>query len=712
MRAFAISSIAAGVLGVQHEMSASGRVNPIRRVVTLLQDMQAKVTVEGAKEKELYDKFSCYCRTGSGELQGSIDAADTKIPQVESALAQAEALLKQLEDDLSRHKADRADAKAALASASALREKEAAAYAKESGDLTTNIAALEKAIKVLSDGMAGGSFLQSSTASVIRRLAVDADMSSADRDMLSAFLSQGQSEGYVPQSGQIVGILKQLQDTMKANLAEVQAAEEAAIKAYEGLAAAKTKEIQATTDAIESKTVRHGETGVEIVNMKEDLDDTQKALAADQGFLADLDKNCATKKAEWEERSATRAQELVALADTIKILNDDDALELFKKTLPTPSLLQQTSTAKDMKRRALAALKAKGTPDSRLNLIALALRGQSMGFEKVVKMIDDMVALLGKEQIGDDEKKAFCEAELDKAEDKLKGLNIQTADLETAIENANGQVATLADEIAKLTDDVKHLDSDVATATDLRKQEHADNTETIANDSAAKQLLEIAKNRLAKFYTPKLYRAAPKTELSAENRVVVSMGGTVAPTPAPGGIAGTGVVAFAEVHAHDSRVAPQPPPETWDAYTKKGEEHTGVVEMLNLLKADLDKEIAETQVNEKEAQAEYETFMADSAAKRVAVTKSIAMKEAAKADLGAELQRLTEEKGSTMKEAMATAEYIKDLHLDCDWLLQNFQARKDARAGEVESLKNAKAVLSGASYSLLGTSSQRNLLRH
>merc|ERR1711870_138425 len=156
---------------------------------------------------------------------------------------------------------------------------------------------------------------------------------------------------------------------MKTSLADVQAAEEAAIKAFEGLAAAKSKEIQANTDAIESKTQRHGDMGVEIVNMKEDLDDTQKALAADKKFLADLEKNCDTKQAEWEERSATRAQELLALADTIKILNDDDALELFKKTLPTPSLLQTAASSKQMKTQALTALKtSKG--DFRLNLIA------------------------------------------------------------------------------------------------------------------------------------------------------------------------------------------------------------------------------------------------------------------------------------------------------------------------------------------------------
>merc|ERR1719222_1187545 len=225
---------------------------------------------------------------------------------------------------------------------------------------------------------------------------------------------------------------------------------------------------------------------------------------------------------------------------------------------------------------ALTALEgARRQHDSKLSLVAMALRGSTQGFEKVIKMIDDMVVLLGKEQVADDDKKAYCEAELDKAEDKLKGLNIKTADLEKAIDEANGQIATLADEIATLEAGIKALDKEVADATEMRKEEHAANVDTIANDSAAKQVIEIAKNRLAKFYTPKLYKAAPKVELSAENRVVVSMGGTVAPTPAPGGIAGTGVTVFADVSAH---VAPPPPPETWDAYTKKGEEHTGVVE--------------------------------------------------------------------------------------------------------------------------------------
>merc|ERR1719272_864447 len=93
--------------------------------------------------------------------------------------------------------------------------------------------------------------------------------------------------------------------------------------------------------------------------MKDDLDDTSKALLDDKKFLADLEKGCSTKAAEWAERCKTRAGELLALADTIKILNDDDALELFKKTLPAPSasLMQMSESTKAMKAKALAGIR-------------------------------------------------------------------------------------------------------------------------------------------------------------------------------------------------------------------------------------------------------------------------------------------------------------------------------------------------------------------
>merc|ERR1719195_1990284 len=151
----------------------------------------------------------------------------------------------------------------------------------------------------------------------------------------------------------------------------------------------------------------------------------------------------------------------------------------------------------------------------------------------------------------------------------------------------------------------------------------------------------------------------PNRELSAMNAVYVAEAGTV-PTVAPGGIAGTGVTVFADVSVHGQDVvAPPPPPETWDAYAKKGQEHAGVVEMINMLMTDLDKEMTQITTDEKDAQAEYEQFMADSAGKRASDSKSLADKEAAKADAEAELQRLTTEHKDTVKAAMDKAEQIK-----------------------------------------------------
>merc|ERR550537_1625025 len=122
---------------------------------------------------------------------------------------------------------------------------------------------------------------------------------------------------------------------------------------------------------------------------------------------------------------------------------------------------------------------------------------------------------------------------------------------------------------------------------------------------------------------------------------------------------------------------------------------------MSMMVADLDKEMQEVEVEEKDAQAEYETFMKDSAEKRALDAKSIEEKEGVKADLEAKLLKEEEEKTTTMKEAMHTSEYLAEVHGDCDWLLNNFATRKEARAGEVDSLVKAKAVLSGADYSLL-----------
>merc|ERR1719201_1051220 len=279
-----------------------------------------------------------------------------------------------------------------------------------------------------------------------------------------------------------------------------------------------------------------------------------------------------------------------------------------------------------------------------------------------------MVALLGKEQADDDSKKEMCEMQIDKAEDDMKTLDVTISDLEKSIEDSKEEIATLTDEIAALTEGLKQLDKDVAEQMDMRKEEHEDYVTTMAANTAAKELIEFAKNRMNKFYNPGQYKAPPKRKLTEEERITLNNGGTLAPTEAPGGIAGTGI-GFMQVsaHKHMSDGAPPPPPETFDAYSKKSQESNGVIAMMDMLVADLDKEMQEMEVEEKDAQSEYEKFTREAAEKRVTDSKSITDKEGAKADAEATVEKESGERVNTMKETFATMNFLKSLHGDCDW---------------------------------------------
>merc|ERR1719379_2542128 len=279
LAALCVSSEAfASTQGAASSTDLENAANPIRKVVTMLQMMVKKIEAEAVKETELYDKYMCYCKTADETLAKSIADANTKMPQLASDIKEAEAEKAQLEQDLETHQTDRDSAKAAMAKATEIREKEAAAFAKEESNDKANIDAIKKAITAIEKGVSGG-FLQTNAAGILKKLVVsNVDLVDYDREELVSFLQGTGSDNYAPKSGEIVGILKQLADEMDKDYAALVAQEEAAIKTYEELMAAKTKEVEALTKAIEEKLVRVGELRVEIVTMKNDLTDTEEAL--------------------------------------------------------------------------------------------------------------------------------------------------------------------------------------------------------------------------------------------------------------------------------------------------------------------------------------------------------------------------------------------------------------------------------------------------
>jgi len=639
---------------VSSRASLSLHANPIRKVVTMLQKIQQKVEAEGEAETELHEKFMCECKTGTAEYTQSISDGEAKVESLAAGLESSKGELTQLKSDLAGHKSDREAAKAALAEATEMRAKEAEAYAGVKAEAETNIKAVGKAVAAIEKG-AGGAFLQTNAAQVLRNLA------SSNSQMPEAVISFLSSEDGSAGSGEITGVLKQLGDEMTADLAEATKAEEEAVASFNGLTAAKTEEVATLTAAIEDKITRVGETGLAIADIKADAKDTADKLAEDKQFLADLKTDCAKKEAEWDAICKERKGELLALADTIKMLNDDDALELFKKTLPSAasSFMQVTARASEVMARALATVRAaqkNGRPSRHLDLVALALHGKTANFDKVLGLIDEMVSVLKTEQVDDDDKKEYCSVELDETEDKLKGHMQTIKDTEAAIKDAKESIATLDGEIVALVGSIALLDQSVAQATAQRKKENAAFEQLRSGNVAAKSLIEMAKKRLNKFYNPTLALVQQPTSFLQTRVKVHSM---------------------AQVE-------------------KKAAEAGGVIAMMDTLAADLEKETTIATANEKDAQADYEKYTADSKTMRADNAKLIQDKGAAKADaIGAEEQHQDDMEAAFTKMKGAN-DQLKILHGDCDWLLANYDARKEARVDEVDALKKAKAVLSGA----------------
>jgi len=669
--------------------------NPIRKVVTLMQNMQKEIEAEGEKEKELFEKFMCYCQNNGGDLSKSIADAKAKASELAAKLKAEEAEKSSTAQELIDHKKDREAATKDLAEATAIREKEKAEYEETTTDMQTNIDAMAGAIPALEKGMGASSLLQTKNGDRLGRMVDSFPFTNEDdRKNLEAFLQQGTddeaSQDYVPQSDQIVGILKMMKEEVEANLAEAIKTEEGAVASFTSLKGSKEQEIAVASKAIETKQVRAGELAVALVQTKDDLEDTEKEAVDTEKFAAELSSQCGTKEKEWAEREKLRNEEITAISEAIAILNDDDALDVFKKAVPAAlvqqaqlGFLQRSGTQASTMRKAQAILEHVAGRSSHKSIMKLMLFSLSsklkyhakhretftaLKFEEVTKMVDDMVTIEGKEQTEDDHQFPWCNGEFDKSANEDKNEKSEIAVLSATVDEEQDQIADLKEAIKTLTGEIAELDKAVAEATEQRKFEHEDYLDALQLTQTALGLVEKAKNRMNKFYNPTQYKEAPSF---VQLRV--------------------------ETFAHrGSRVAPPPAPETFGDYEKKSGKSSGVIALMDEIIEELENDTKNAEYEEKTAQKDYEELMTESKETRSEKMKGITDKEAAKAQISAKKQIVQEKLKGDFQDVDSIAEYVGNLHKECDFILQNYETRKDSRHQEIEGLKNAKAMLAGA----------------
>merc|ERR1719220_2974793 len=236
----------------QEHSQTMGLANPVRKVVTMLQNMQKKVEEEGEVEKKLFEKFMCYCQSGGKELEASIDKAEDKVSTLPSEIEAAEEKLTQIKDDIKQHQTDRAAAKRAMQKATAVRDKEAAEFAKMKAEADSNMVATAKAIAALEKGLGAG-FLQTSAARDLRAYIMNkAEVADDDRQVLVSFLSSSNTAAS-PGTDAIIGMLKQMEESMESTLSDGMKQEDEAIASYEKMMESKGGEVEALTASIDEK---------------------------------------------------------------------------------------------------------------------------------------------------------------------------------------------------------------------------------------------------------------------------------------------------------------------------------------------------------------------------------------------------------------------------------------------------------------------------
>lgn len=699
-----------GILLASTALSA----NPIRRVVTLLQNMQKEVEAEGEKEASLVKEFLCYCKTNDGQLAAEAEKAEQTANSKNSEADEAGAAKKRLAEEVESHKQDRSEAKEALAKATEIRKKERKEFNKASGDTRQYIEAVDKALVALKKGR-GGAFLQTSAAKELQHL-VNSEMISmldvAEQQTVTMFL---QNKGdYHAVGGEIIGILSNMRDEFDKSLGGIVAQEDEAKANFKQLKSAKEEEIQAATDSIEKKQESGARQGVKEVEARAAADAATKDLADAQEFLVNLKQACADKETEWEARQKQRADEIKAIGEAIEVLNDDDALDIFKKSVdqpeaPAAALLQMNAKRANPRMRVAAMLKSAKFQSKTVALLAqsaafqLASK-QGVDFSKILKMIDDMVVLLKDEQAEDNKAREFGEktlrdsaTEKKETETKIASLNDAIAEFESGIE---AQKATIKDK----KKEVKQLDKAAAEATETRKKEHAEYEELVGLNSSAIQLLEKAKNKLNRVYNPNLYNAPKERELTEEERILQGAGQDIGDTTAQSQISGTEQMTTVFLQKKDTSFlaqddsAPPPAPDTFEGAYQKSGKSSSVLALLDNIVNDLKTELTQAEGEEKNSQKEYETLMADTKKSRAQAESDIVAASNSKAEMEENLNNAKDGLEASTADLNAVIVQIAQLHNEYDFILQHFDERKDARTTESEGLVKAKAVLSGAKF--------------
>lgn len=335
------ASAMANALAVR-EASGFEEPSPMRKVVHLLEDMKKELEKEAENEVIIFDKAMCMCETGERNLTKVIEDATSQIAEATAKIAAESAEHSKLKKELAVHESEKVEAEAALEKGAEVRASEKKKFVADETESVNSIAQLDGAVTALSKDNRDTALVQM-TSLVMK---VKHYLKEADHQRMLSFLGTrlGARAGS-PGSEAILGILKSLNEEMSADLASVRETEQKANDEYLAMKNEKERQVYAAMQFLRDKEQRKGQLALSLQETQDSLEDAQDELEKAQSYLAALNEQCSRKQKDRAMRNEARNEELVALGEAMKVMNDDEAQESVNKVLPGSSLLQRKQHA-------------------------------------------------------------------------------------------------------------------------------------------------------------------------------------------------------------------------------------------------------------------------------------------------------------------------------------------------------------------------------
>jgi len=664
----------------------------IGKVVKLLEDMLEKSKTEAKEEKTAYAKYKCYCDQNEAEKTQSVKDLTNQIEFLGTKIAQLTAENGELSQECMALTTQMMQNEATRKQSESLREQSHEAFLEQESDMDAAIGGFKEAIDVLAE-VGGNAFLaepdkfmaghkeslvvrktmsQSNLAKIKLTVqgvlgAASSNLTPEQRSSVEGFL-QAPAAGVVAQSGAIVGILKQMLETFKDNLENAKDAEKMEKKAQKKYMKDLEEEHKTFSGMKDDKIEIIGSNDEDLSSKKEQLGESKQQLEDDKEFLEKLKESCETKAKEYKKRALLRTNEDAAIAEAISILDSDEAFAAFGKTDATStgstSFLQVLSSSSQQavatRLRAVDILQnaARSTKSMRLIKVATMLEKKNP-FDRVIKEIEDMLALIVKEQKADEKQLDWCDSEregndseLSKRVDQIKTLEGEIDDLDSAI---NHPETGLLVQIKNTESDITENQETQASERKTRNEEHSLFLEDSSNLKAAEAILKRAIAVLKRYYE--------KLEEHLASDEFVQVSEEPAPPDAEFNTAGQ---------------------------SEKGNE---VLDMLNFILGETEKERGEAEKDEDTSQSSFESSieslegeMENLEGQLASLNEDLAEKKKALSTKKVDLKDTTHAKEAIEK-------YIKEIEPGCDFITDNMEMRTENRDTETAALEKADALI-------------------